>query len=242
MNLYDDEISKMLSLIKNAEKLPGTEAWEMTPKETLVLRSDMAYELGGGTNAAVSAIAFTTSQELVPHDGVYLAGNDLTDIKNDIPYARITLVRLKEEYANGSAENVYSSMRAIDYVRYHSYPKGFMMRISSIREREPVRVSKQAIADGISFAGVGSELVKQYRKRPETAAVAIYFVTAPDVAYGELGAHAHRCEQITDSLNHIFNGLVMDCSTCSSKELCDEIDGLRDVHKNIEQNVEKYRT
>ena len=49
-----------------------------------------------------------------------------------------------------------------------------MMRISSVKEREPVRVSKEAIGKGISFSDIGSELIKAYKKRKEIAAVQIY--------------------------------------------------------------------
>lgn len=65
-------------------------------------------------------------------------------------------------------------MRAVDYIRYHSFLKGYMMRISSVKEREPVRVSKEAIGKGISFSDIGSELIKAYKKRKEIAAVQIY--------------------------------------------------------------------
>lgn len=78
-----------------------------------------------------------------------------------------------------------------------------------------------------------SRLINAYRKRPEVEAVSIYFVTEQDIDYIFLKSEAHRCEQITDSLNNIFNGLTMDCSTCSSRELCDEIDGLRQLHMSI---------
>ena len=124
-------------------------------------------------------------------------------------------------------------MRATDYVRYHAFPKGYMMRISAVREREPVRVSKEAVLRGINFAAVGQGLINAYRKRPEVEAVSIYFVTDQKIDYTFLKNEAHRCEQITDSLNNIFNGLTMDCSTCSSRELCDEIDGLRQLHMSI---------
>ena len=96
-----------------------------------------------------------------------------------------------------------------------------------------VRVSKEAVSHGINFAAVGQGLINAYRKRPEVEAVSIYFVTEQDIDYIFLKSEAHRCEQITDSLNNIFNGLTMDCSTCSSRELCDEIDGLRQLHMSI---------
>ena len=212
MDIYDGEIRKLISMLEShgVKRLPLQKEWEMTEKENLILKSETAYELGGGSSQAVSAIAFTQDKGLVPDDAVYLVGDDLCDIKNDISYARITVIRLDSEYIKNHDDNaLYASMRATDYVRYHAFPKGYMMRISAVREREPVRVSKEAVLQGINFAAVGQGLINAYRKRPEV----------------------HRCEQITDSLNHIFNGLTMDCSTCSSRELCDEIDGLRELHK-----------
>lgn len=236
MDLYDGEIQKLKCMLESCgvKKLPLQKEWEMSDKENLILKSEMAYELGGGSNAAVSAIAFTQNEELVPEDAVYLLGDDLCEIKNDISYARITVIRLNREYIKNHDDNaLYASMRATDYVRYHAFPIGYMMRISSVREREPVRVSREAVSQGINFAAVGQGLISAYRKRPEVEAVNMFFVTEPKIDFTFLKNEAHRCEQITDSLNHIFNGLTMDCSTCSSRELCDEIDGLRQIHMNI---------
>ena len=236
MNLYDGEIEKLTTMLEShgAKKLPLQKEWKMTDKENLILKSEMAYELGGGSNAAVSAIAFTQDEELVPEDAVYLVGDDLSDIKQDISYARITVIRLNREYIKKHDDNaLYASMRATDYVRYHAFPSGYMMRISAVREREPVRVSCEAVSQGINFAAVGFGLINAYRKRPEVEAVSMYFVTDQNIDYTFLKNEAHRCEQITDSLNHIFSGLKMDCSTCSSRELCDEIDGIRQIHMNI---------
>mgnify|MGYP000280966982 FL=1 len=79
MDLYDGEIKKLTSMLENhgAKRLPLQRVWEMTDKENLILKSEMVYELGGGSNAAVSAIAFTQDEELVPEDAVYLVGDDL---------------------------------------------------------------------------------------------------------------------------------------------------------------------
>ena len=236
MDIYDGEIRKLISMLEShvVKRLPLQKEWEMTEKENLILKSEMAYELGGGSNQAVSSIAFTQDEKLVPENAVYLVGDDLCNIRNDISYARITLIRLDREYIKNHDDNaLYASMRATDYVRYHAFPKGYMMRISAVREREPVRVSNEAVSHGINFAAVGQGLINAYRKRPEVEAVSIYFVTEQDIDYTFLKSEAHRCEQITDSLNNIFNGLTMDCSTCSSRELCDEIDGLRQLHMSI---------
>ena len=217
----------------DCQHLDNNAHWKMNDKEKLVLRSDMAYELGGGINEAVSALAFTTDKAVVDTDGVFLIGDDLTDINKDIPYARLTFIRLKENVlADTKKDALYAIMRAVDYVRYNTYPDGFMMRISSVKEREPVRISKEAISNNISFSNIGSELIRAYKTRKEVEAVKIYFITSDNADYKKLKQFAGRCEQITASLNNIFNGLVMDCSTCSSRELCDEIEDLRKLHMN----------
>lgn len=238
ISLYDEQIVKLQAMANECDMrelaISDNLKWKMSDKESLILRNDMAYELGGGDRAAVGMMAYTTSKELVDKDSVYLAGEELKNIHTDIPYARLTFVRLKEEYIKENNEaNLYGIMRAIDYVRYHAYPQGYMMRISSINEREPVRISKDAIKQGISFAAVGNELIKAYKKRKEVDAVKIIYVTDSRADYQGIKQIAHKCEMITDSLNHMFNGLSMDCSSCSSKELCDEIEGLRKLHISL---------
>ena len=75
-------------------------------------------------------------------------------------------------------------------------------------------MSKQAIADGMTFSHIGSEMINAYRKRKEVEAVQIYFLTSKTADYELLYDKAHRIEQITDSL-------------------CDEIDGMKELHKNL---------
>lgn len=235
MNLYDEQIKRIKQIITaggECKRLSGDGGWSVTDKEQLVLRGDMAYELGGSMNPAVSAMAYTTSQDFVKDDGVFLTGQDLSQIKGDTAYARITFIRFRSDLVNDADEQkMYALMKALEYVRFNLYVEGFMMRISSSREREAVRVSKAALEKGISFADVGAEFIKAYKKHPEVEDVQIYYVTLDTIDYLELGKSARICGRITDSLDHIFNGLVMDCSTCGSRELCDTIDGLRALHK-----------
>lgn len=199
--------------------------WPM--KEQPVLRSDMAYELGGGDRWAVGGLAFTREDiDLTDgiRSGVYLAGPDLAEVDRDISYARFTLIRLAE------TDELYRVMRKADYVKYRIHPEGYLLRISSVREREPVRVSREALAKGLSFEKVGRLFLREYLKLPEVESAQVYFITAPEADYECLYRYAHRFEQITDSLNHIFNGLQMDCNTCGLKAVCDEVEGLKELH------------
>lgn len=231
MHLYDGDIAGIKKLLDGlrAGKLAEKAPWKCTDQESLVLRSDMAYELGGGTNAAVSGLAFTLDPSLVKESGVWLAGPDLQEISQDVSYARITLLGL-ENPGELSSQQWYALLRKMDYTRYHLYPEGYMMRISAVKEREPVRISRSGLQAGMDFAGIGAAFREQYQKHPHVRAVQTYFITLPEADYGEIGRLAHHMEQITESLNQVFKGLNMDCSTCSQKQLCDEIDGLKELH------------
>jgi hypothetical protein len=37
-------------------------------------------------------------------------------------------------------------------------------------------------------------------------------------------------DKITLTLNHIMDGLATDCSVCSFKQVCDEVEGMKELH------------
>lgn len=247
MKLYDNDLRRLqnyFATLSFRELNSKDLSWPVLDQEELLLRSDTAYELGGGSYKAVSGVAFTVDEILVPASGVYLSGPDLSEIISDCSYARITLIRLKKNCMQDE-DGLHRALRKIEYTRFHLFLKGYMMRISSAKEREPVRVSKAALGKDsmqagfkskedkhelIDFSKVGSRWIEAYKKHPAVEEVAVYFVTNPDANYGELQKVSHRFEQITESTNHIFDGLVMDCSVCNLKEICDEVEGLKELH------------
>ena len=232
MKLYDVAISELLKELPS-DALRSLElsdvAWEDVGDHNLILRSDMAYELGGGTAAAVSGMAVTANAEFVPEDEVLLIGPDLSEITSDQPYARIALVRVKEdEMGDGNA--LYNAIRKIEYVRYHINPRGYMTRISASNGREPVRVAKDAIDDGLGFAQVGRLFLNRYHENSNIEAVKLIFITDPNFDYKALGEHAKQFEAITGTIDHIFKNVVMDCGSCSLQKVCEEVEGLRELH------------
>ena len=241
MYLYDRDISMCKELLEKGRprRLPAAQGWKCTDQEALVLRSDMAYELGGGTKAAVSGLGFTTDSALVPENGVFLIGPDLPEIREDVSYARITLLRL-DDVEESDPQQLYAILRKLEYIRYRIYPEGYMMRISAVKEREPVRISREALEKGMDFAKVGACFAGQYAKDHRVKAIQTYFVTDPGADYGALRSYARRFEQITESLNLVFQGISMDCSTCGQRELCEEIDGLKELHQNVTGKITNH--
>lgn len=232
MKLYDESIKELLAGldISKAKSLDIVNAnWTDVGDHNLILRADMAYELGGGTHPAVSAMAVTCNNEFVNGDEVLLIGPDLNEIKNDTPYARIAIVKVAEE-SLGDGNALYNAIRKIEYVRYHINPKGYMTRISASNNREPVRVGKEALNEGLDFAKVGKLFLDTYHENKNIEAVKLIFITDPAFDYRSLAEQAKHLEDITGTIDHIFKNVMMDCGSCSLQKICDEVEGLRDLH------------
>lgn len=203
--------------------------WPEDDDNTIIFRSDMAYELGGGTLSAISSQTLTEDKELVPDDEILLYGPDLNRLSKDTPYAKLIYLRVKGD-ALGEGDALYHAIRKIDYTKYHVHPHGYMSRISSANHREPVRISKSALADGLSFEKIGNAYLNAYKKHSQVEAVQIVFITDPMFDFKALEKQCLKAEQITGALDHILKDLKMDCHTCNLKEVCDEVEGLRELH------------
>jgi len=228
MKLYDECLSGVESLLQQypARALPLRDAaWEDMGKNQIIFQNDTAYELGGGTLPAVSSIALTDSADYVPGDEVLLIGDDLPQLTQNTPFARVALIRVDED-AMGSGEALYQAIRKIEYTRYHLNPRGYMMRISAFTHREAVRVSKAALKDGLDFAGVGKMFIDAYKKQAPVRAVKLLFVTAPDFPYEALSDIMKKSEDITMALDHLMKNIKMDCAACSLREVCEEVEAL----------------
>lgn len=232
MDIYD-------SLIQDTEQLLGKptktwayserRAWKDAGSSELVLLRDAAYELGGGNNPAANYSCVTTSDALIEKDEILLYGPDLGSIKGDVPFARIALLEVADI---GDTDNeMYKAIRTMEFVKYHVFPEGYMLRVSPESKREQVRVSKKAVKRGISFESVGCDYIQQYKKNAQIKKVKLIFVTDPACDFARLIQNAEKIDAMTATLNTIMQGLPdLDCDHCSFKPVCDEVEGLKELH------------
>ncbi len=103
-----------------------------------------------------------------------------------------------------------------------------MTRASALSMREQIRVSKKAVKKGITFADYGSVLLQEYLKNPIVKSAQIIFITQFE-KFDELLMLADKIKSTTSALNHILDN-VFDCSTCNLKEICDEVEGMKELH------------
>lgn len=229
MRLYDGCIAGWDALLQDCPSRllcpQGGDPWPDGGTNQLLFQSDTALELGGGGLPAVSGIAFTADQVRLPADRLLLYGPDLPQLRADSPYARLTLIRLRED-ALEQGDGLYGILRKIEYTRYHLNPKGLMLRISPSTAREMARVGKSAVAEGLDFEKLGQSFIRAYRRHPAVAAVELRFVTLPEAPYDGLSAWAEQGENITKTLDHLLRRVKMDCTACKLQELCAQVEQL----------------
>ena len=235
MELYNSLIKDTRALLENkAPKVwpyrPGSE-WKDIGSSELVLQKDAAYELGASGKGSANYVLFTSSPELVNKDQVLLYGPDLKEIKGDCDFARIVLLRVG--VLDDDNDKVYRILKDIEFAKYHVYPEGYMVRMSPENYREQVRVSKQALKRGISFRGVGASYIKAYKKDPNVLNATVIFLTAPGFDYKAMRDLAKKSNEATNTLATILEGLPTDCTVCALKGICDEVEGMKELHFGV---------
>lgn len=235
MELYNFLIKDTQALLENGKAkrwdYSEKDCWKDMGSSELVLQKDAAYELGAMGKGSANYVLFTSDHEFVDRDEILLYGPDLKDIKGDVDFARIVFLRLG--LLDGDDEAIYRTLKDIEFAKYHVYPEGYMVRMSPESYREQVRVSKKAIKKGISFKSIGASYIKAYKQNPNVLDVKVMFITQPGFDFAKMKDMAKKADAVTGTLTHILEGLSTDCSVCALKDICDEIEGMKELHFGI---------
>lgn len=200
--------------------------WPDTGASELVMLRDAAFELGGSGRASANFTCVTGDEALVPRDEVLLYGPDLPQLTGDVSFARLVFLLVDDI---GTEEEAFSAIRDMEFVKYHVFPKGYMVRTSAESNREQVRVSRAALREGIDFRRIGNAYLTRYKQNTHIRRAQIVFLTDQAVI-AELAKTAKQVDAITKTLTHILEGIPTDCGNCSLKPVCDEVEGMRELH------------
>ena len=237
-SLINDTRAQLEGLSAKVWNYAPADCWADTGASELVLQRDAAYEMGALGKGSANYVLFTSSSELVDKDQVILYGPDMGQIKGDCDFARIVLLRVG--VLDDDDEAVYRTLKDIEFAKYHVYPEGYMVRMSPESSREQVRVSKKALAKGISFRSVGASYVAEYKKDANVLNATVIFITDPKADYAALQAAAKKASAVTGTLTHILEGLPTDCSICALKDICDEVEGMKELHFGVGDKSGKH--
>ncbi len=223
MKFFDSIISDVLSLTSDFSKtsyVPDkNEAWKDVGCNQVVLQRESASELSG------TGFNLVTSSEIA--DGITVIGDDIANISGERSFARISLIQIEDE---ADEQKAYNLIKKIEYVKYHCFPDGYMMRTSSSSQKEAVRVAKYAVKEGIDFRKVGNLLINKYKEIDKVKGVKIIFITDPKADYSLISDYARKSNDVAKALNHVMNSVNFDCNTCNLRAVCDEVEGMRELH------------
>lgn len=234
MTLYDGLINQMLALLpEDGTIFPLREAkLNPTDKNDILFLKDTAFELGGSSNKCVSSVAVTSSMHF--QNNIALYGKDISDIKCDCPFGKIVLLEIEDI----DEENAFDKIKDLENVRYNFYREGFMTRASALNMREQIRVSKKAVKHGVSLADYGSEIIREYLSKPLVKSVKVIFFTDGS-CLDELYLLCDKIKNTTSALNHILDNVIFDCKSCNLKEICDEVEGMKELHMKKSGKMQK---
>ena len=237
-SLINDTRAQLEGLSAKVWDYSPADCWTDVGSSELVLQRDAAYEMGAMGKGSANYVLFTSSSELVNKDQVILYGPDMGQLKGDCDFARIVLLRVG--VLDDDDEAVYRTLKDIEFAKYHVYPEGYMVRMSPESSREQVRVSKKALGKGISFRSVGASYVAEYKKDANVLNATVIFITDPKADYAALQAAAKKASAVTGTLTHILEGLPTDCSICALKDICDEVEGMKELHFGVGDKSGKH--
>lgn len=223
MEFFDSLIKEALEITQGLSEIEynynAESCWQDVGFNEVILQRDTAFELDGvGFNLFTSANV---------RDGVTVIGDELQRIKSNRRFARVTIVQLSD---CDDEQEAYKLIKKADYVKYHYFPEGYMIRTTSRTLKESVRVAKSALKNGISFEKAGNLLIKKYKENPKIKGVKVIFITNENADLKSLEDLAKKGSAITEALNHIMNNVNFDCDTCNLKPVCDEVEGMKELH------------
>lgn len=227
MDLYNSLINQIKNLLPENEGKRFSyrkSTLKKGDKNQILFLNESAFELGGSQTHCLSTMAVSSSIEF--ENSVLLFGKDLYQLKQDNEFGKIVLAQIDDI----DEEAAFDTVKNIELVRYNYCPEGFMTRASALSMREQLRISKNTVKNKVSFADYGNALIEEYLKNPVVKSVQIIFITDFNGKFDELYMLADKIKSTTSALNHILDNVMFDCSTCNLKEICDEVEGMKELH------------
>ncbi len=226
MVLYNGFINRLNELVKEKKELPrSTKNLQDGSKNDIIFGKDTAFELGGSQKPCVSTLAVSSDMHF--SNKAYLVGRDLPQITGDSPFGKIVLAEIDEQTDDDTA---FNTVKELEQIKYRFYVRDFMTRASALNMREQIRVGKNAVKNGVTFADYGQKLIDAFLQNEKVKSVEVVFITDFD-GYRELNSVAEKIKDTTSALNHILDNVMFDCSSCNLKPICDEVEGMKELHQ-----------
>ncbi|HPI93033.1 MAG TPA: hypothetical protein PLT09_08050 [Deltaproteobacteria bacterium] len=235
MELFAGTIDALRILVEAAacrRSWPADEKvqWPCGGGRNIVFKEDMALELGSPETESVSCLLWTEDISCIDPGTVTMIGPDFTESHGrSLPFGKVVLLAVE----GFSEDNAYERHRDLDLLRYDLDLKGFMIRAVSQHMREWCRISRDALAQGLSAHVLGSSIIRLYRKTPYVKGVEIIFFTSSVHDVRRLGEITAPSGLIVAAMNKMASEMDFECSSCDYRAVCGEAEGLKGMRDRL---------
>lgn len=225
--------------------------WPAADRNPFIMERDTAAELGGYPKESINLILSTSAG--LPIEGIHLIGvtgkansgrtggmhGDRTGDRacdrtggQIIPaghqsFGKIVFLQTEEI----QEDEIYDFQQRIQLADLRLQLRDVMVRSSSRQYLLNLRVGKKAIADGFDLEILVRTIYAHFRNIPKVKDAAVVLIAGDSPLYRQLMPAAERVREITAALNTMFEGIEMDCGSCSMSPVCDEVEDLRRLHQ-----------
>ncbi len=231
MIIHDTYIAQIEQLLSNKGKETDIRenVWEIKNFSDYILDSETALELGS-TKIKNANLNLCTSEKSFD-DKIVIIGNDIQKLKGRVDsFSKVVIVSLKEE---ADENTLFRSIKAISRARLGLNLKGTMLKSTTSDSLECFRISKESYKKGFDFSILGSTLINKLKTFDEVKNVQIYYIVENEELTIKLLEYQEKIQKVTGALNHVFDDIELDCGSCTIKEICDEVEGMRESHKKM---------
>jgi len=194
----------------------------------IILNTETAIELGHPQTESLAFLMWTDTTDKIWDGVTTVVGPELIELDaGKSPFGKITLIG-----GHGFTEdNAYERFQEMDLVRTRLCLQGHMLRAVPQQNREWSRISREGLREGFSLKILGNELVREYRKLAYVDTVEVIFITSSVQDIQRFRPTGEKVSQIITAMNRIFDELEFDCAACDFSDVCNEVEGLRAMHK-----------
>lgn len=197
--------------------------WPLAEKNPFIMERDTAVELGGYPKESVNLILSSSAE--MPASGLWICG-DMAEVgEKHLSFGKIIFLQTEEL----DDDKVYDFQQAVQLADMRMKMEGVMTRSSSRQYQINLRISRQTADFGLD--AMARTIRQHFLKVPGVKDAAVMLLAGDSPVYKELLPIAEKVKDVTVVLNTMFDGIDMDCGSCNLNEICDEVEGLRELHR-----------
>lgn len=246
MKLFDKYVKEAAALLQpylneygQAVEADGA-CWPLASRNAFIMERDTAVELGGYPKESVNLIL--SSSAGLSKQRVFTQILDFAHAMRDETgqsacmdwaethqsFGKIIFLQTEEL----TDDKVYDFQQAVQLADLRLYLEHVMSRTSSRQYQMNLRIGRKAAEAGLGLDAMARTMRQHFLQIPGVKDAAVILLAGDSLLYKQLLPIAEKVKEVTAALNTMFEGIDMDCGSCSLNEICDEVEGLREMHRN----------